>query len=199
VRLIGIFAAVLWSLAAPRTATAQSFGVAKFLAGGAVALGMHEAGHVVLDLAAGASPGLEGVRFGTLPFFAITHEPVSPVREFAISSAGFCVQHASSEIILTRRPRLRDEQAPVLKGMLAFNVLASVAYAGAVFGGVGPEERDTRGMALAADVAEPIVGVMLLMPAALDAMRYYRPEARWVRWVSRAAKAGGVVLIARSL
>jgi hypothetical protein len=175
-----------------------AFGVARFLTGGVLALAMHEGGHVAFDVAFDASPGLKRVRFGPLPFFAITHDQVSPVREFAISSAGFWVQHASSEIILTRHPRLRQERSPVMKGILAFNVLASVAYAGAAFGRTGPAERDTRGMALTAGVGEPVIGSLILTPALLDAVRYYKPETSWTRWASRAAKVGGVLLIARA-
>ncbi len=171
---------------------------ALFLAGGALGLGSHEGGHLLLDAAFSASPGLRQVSFGPLPFFAITHDPLSPGREFAVSSAGFWVQHASSEIILVRHPRLRDKHAPLLKGMLAFNVLASVAYAGAAFAGAGPDERDTRGIALSARLREPWIGAVILAPAALDAARYFRPDAGWVRWASRAAKAGGVLLIARA-
>ena len=40
-----------------------------------------------------------------------------------------------------------DEHAPFAKGVLAFNVAASAAYAGAAFARTGPYERDTRGMA----------------------------------------------------
>jgi hypothetical protein len=197
-RLIGVaLVAVLMARASP--AHAQStFGVGGFLAGGALALAMHEGGHLTLDLAFDASPGVKGVRFGPLPFFAITHDPVSPAREFAISSAGFWVQHASSEIILTRHPRLREERAPVMKGILAFNVLASMAYAGAALARAGPAERDTRGMALTARVEEPVIGAMVLMPALLDATRYYTGASRWLTWASRASKIGGVLLIARA-
>lgn len=192
-------AVALLCLLAPELASAQSASqIARFLAGGTLALGMHEAGHLSLDLATGASPGLKGVRFGPLPFFAITHEPVSPGREFAISSAGFWVQHSTSEILLTRRPRLRAQDAPLLKGILAFNVLASVAYAGAAFTGAGPSERDTLGMATSAGVPEPAIGSMILIPAVADGARYFRPEAKWLVWVSRAAKIGGVVLIAKA-
>ena len=38
------------------------------------------------------------------------------------------MQRAESEWLLTRRPRLRHERAPFAKGVLAFDVLASVAY-----------------------------------------------------------------------
>lgn len=171
---------------------------ALFVAGGALGLAVHEAGHVTADVAFGVSPGLRKVSFGPLPFFAITHDPVSPAREFVISSAGFWMQHASSELILSRRPRLREERAPLLKGILAFNILAAVAYAGAAFATTGPDERDTRGMALSARMAEPWIGATILAPAALDAARYYQPDVAWLRWTSRAAKIGGALLIVRA-
>ena len=83
----------------------------------------------------------------------------------------------------------------MLKGLLAFNVVTSVIYSGAAFVRRGPLERDTRGMALSADVDEPWIGVTVLAPAVLDAARYYRPNSRVLRWASRAAKVGGVLLI----
>ena len=46
----------------------------------------------------------------------------------------FSVQHATSEWILTSHPDLRHKRAPFLKGWLAWNVLASAAYATAAFG-----------------------------------------------------------------
>jgi hypothetical protein len=172
--------------------------VAKFLAGAAAGLAMHEAGHVATDVMFGATPGVKKVTFAGLPFFAITHPTVSPAREFVISSAGFWVQEASSEILLTRVPRLRAHAAPFAKGLLAFNTLASVAYAGAAFARVGPDERDTRGMAAAARLREPWIGGAVLAPAVLDAARYYKPEIRWLRWASRASKVAGVLLVMRA-
>jgi hypothetical protein len=169
----------------------------KFLGGGAFGLVAHESGHLLFDGLFDANPGVKKVSFHGIPFFAITHDSVSPRREFIIDSAGFWVQEATSELILSRRPNLRQERAPVLKGMLAFNVLASVSYAGAAFARTGPVERDTRGMADALRWKEPYVGLLILIPAILDAVRYYDPGARWAVWGSRAAKIGGVVLIAR--
>ena len=184
---------------APGTAASQSAGdVVGFLAGGAVGLGLHEGGHIVTNLAMGSAPGIRGVKFGPIPFFAITHEFLSPAPEFAISSAGFWAQHLSSEWILSRQPHLRDESNPLLKGLLAFNVLASAAYAGAAFGGVGPPERDTRGMAVSTGIREPWIGAWILGPAALDAARYYAHDPAWLRWTSRAIKAGGVLLILKA-
>jgi hypothetical protein len=182
---------------APQHVSAMDIG--QFFAGAALGLGLHESGHLILDVAFDASPGVRKVSAGFIPFFAITHQPVSPVREFAISSAGFWVQHVTSEVILSRRPGLRFEHAPVAKGLLAFNVLTSVMYAGAAFARRGPIERDTHGMAVAAGVPEPWVGVSILAPATLDAVRYYQPRSRWLRWTSRASKVAGALLIVKAV
>lgn len=172
--------------------------VVPFLAGALGGLAAHEGGHLLLDVAFDARPGVKRVEFHGIPFFAITHRPdLSRRREMAVSSAGFWVQHAGSEWILTSRPRLRDQRAPVLKGIVAFNVLTSAAYAGAAFARTGPPERDTRGMAVAARVDERWIGAMILAPAALDAWRYFHPDAKWATWTSRALKAGMMLLVIR--
>ncbi len=150
-----------------------------------------------LDVAFGAAPGVKRVAFGPLPFFAITHEPVSPVRELAIASAGFWVQEVGNEILL-QGGGLRRRDAPLLKGVFAFNVLASAAYTGAAFARTGPAERDTRGIAAAAGIDERWVGGMVLAPAVFDALRYYKPDTGWLRWASRAAKAGSVLLLVKA-
>jgi hypothetical protein len=189
-------ALVLCCMAAP--ARAQTASVAQFFAGAALGLGLHESGHVVFDAAFDAHPGVRKVSAGFIPFFAITHESVTPLKEFTISSAGFWMQHGGSEFLLSRRPDLRHEHAFVAKGFLAFNVLTSVMYAGAAFTRRGPAERDTRGMALGADIAEPWIGATILAPAVLDGARYYRPRSRALRWASRGAKVAGALLILKA-
>jgi hypothetical protein len=172
---------------------------AQFLAGGAAGLAIHEAGHVATAIAFDARPSVGAIRFGPIPFFAVRHAPVTRRREFVISSAGFWMQHASSEWLLTRRPRLRGERAPVAKGILAFNLGASAVYSVAAFGSFGPGERDTLGMArsLGRDgVSEAWVGALILAPAVLDGYRYLHPEARWAAWVSRGVKVAAVALTA---
>lgn len=151
-----------------------------------------------MDLAVGTTPGIKRVSYAGIPFFAITHDPVSAPKEFAISSAGFWAQHLSSELILVRRPNLRHERATVMKGMLAFNVLVSVMYAGAAIAQTGPEERDTRGMAVSVALAEPWMAPVILTPAVFDAVRYFKPQSRTAKWVSRAAKVGGVLLVIKA-
>ena len=37
-----------------------------------------------------------------------------------------------------------------------------------------------------------------LAPALLDGARYYRPDAAWLKWASRAVKVGGALLIVRA-
>src|SRR3954470_1231288 len=170
----------------------------KFLGGGAIGLAAHESGHLLFDGIFNANPSIKKVSFHGIPFFAITHDAgLSPRKEFIIDSAGFWVQEATNEVLLSRRPNLRNEHAPFTKGVFAFNVIASFAYSGAAFARTGPFERDTRGMAEALRWKEPYVGLLILLPAILDAVRYYDSGARWATWGSRAAKVGGVVLIAR--
>src|SRR3954462_10848392 len=100
-----------------------------FLAGGAIGLGAHESGHLLFDGIFDANPGIKKVSFHGLPFFAITHDSGLPPRQdFVIDSAGFWVQEATNEWLLTTRPDLRRERAPLAKGVFAFNVGASIAY-----------------------------------------------------------------------
>jgi hypothetical protein len=182
--------------AAPAAPVNRLESASVFLAGGAVAFGAHESGHLLFDLLFDADPGIDKVEFHGIPFFAITHKSgLSPREEFTISSAGFWMQHAGNEWLLTRRPGLHHERAPFAKGMVAFNVLASVAYAGAAFAQTGPAERDTLGMATSARIDEPWIGAMILTPAVLDAWRYFHPDAKWAVWASRAAKVGMVLLV----
>jgi hypothetical protein len=171
---------------------------AKFLVGAAIGLGAHEAGHVISGAIFGADPGVKPITYGPLPFFAITHEPVSPAREYIIAASGFFMQHATSEWVLTRRPGLAGEHAPYAKGLLAFNVMTSAVYATAAFGRFGPAERDTLAMAEALDVGEPLVGAMILAPAVVDTWRYFKPGSKWAPWVSRALKVGAVVAVVRA-
>jgi hypothetical protein len=173
-------------------------GITSFLAGGVIGLGAHEAGHLLANVALEEKPGLRKVDFLGIPFFAITHRSgLPPRREFVISSAGFWVQHAGNEWLLGRRPNLRHERAPLAKGVLTFNVLASTAYAGVAFARTGPVERDTRGMADSMRVDERWIGALVLAPAVLDAWRYFHPDSKWAAWTSRGVKIGMVVMVVR--
>lgn len=169
------------------------------LAGGAAGLGFHELGHVGAAEALGAHPQVKRIQAGPLPFFAIAHDAVGRRREYAVSAAGFWVQHATAEWILTRHPDLRHERAPFRKGLLTFHLVTSTVYGIAGLAGTGPSERDTRGMAVSlgrSGVAEGAVGALVWAPAVLDAYRYMRPESRWAKWASRGAKIAVVALVA---
>ena len=97
----------------PTPISAQTFAeTAKLIGGAAVGLAVHESAHVVADFASGVTPGVKKVTFGPIPFFAITHDPVTPTREFVISSAGFWAQEALTEYLLVAHPELRSEDAP---------------------------------------------------------------------------------------
>jgi hypothetical protein len=81
-------------------------------------------------------------------FFAITHEPVSPVGSlrYRRPASGCSTRRARS--CSRRRPDVRMEHAPVAKGLLASTSRHRSIYAGAAFSRRGPGERDTRGMAV---------------------------------------------------
>jgi hypothetical protein len=177
----------------------------KFLGGAALGLAMHESGHLVFDVILDTNPRLEAIHFGPFPFFALTHDSGrSPREEFTISSAGFWVQEATNEWLLSRRwcraaaapCSLRDDDAWVAKGVFAFNVLNSVGYGIVAFARAGPAERDTRGMS-AIGIDERVIGAIVLAPAVLDAYRYFRPDSKTAAWLSRGVKIGSVLLVLR--
>lgn len=195
------FAALLsLLLLPPAPARAQ---VGAFLAGGAAGLIVHEAGHVATGLVLDANPGFTRLDYGVIPFFAVTHDPVSRRREYLISSSGFFAQHAASEWLLGRDAAgrsLRGRASAFRKGWLTFNLATSALYTAAALGRFGPPERDTRGMAVSAGddgIAEPAVGVLILVPAVLDGVRYLRDDPAWARWSSRAVKAGLLLIAIR--
>jgi hypothetical protein len=177
----------------------------KFLGGAALGLAMHESGHLIFDVIFDTNPRLEGIHFGPFPFFALTHDAGrSPREEFTISSAGFWVQEATNEWLLSRRwcrgastpCTFREENAWIAKGVFAFNVLNSVGYSIVAFAKAGPPERDTRGMATIG-IDERVIGAIVLAPALLDAYRYFRPDSRTAAWLSRGVKVGSVLLVFR--
>lgn len=169
-----------------------------FTTGAVAALAAHEAGHLAFNVAFDADPTVKRVEFAGIPFFALTHRrTLSPRREAIVASAGFWVQHATNEWLLTARPDLRRRRAPFAKGVLAFNLLTSAVYSGAAFARTGPFERDTRALADAARIDERWVGVFVLAPAAFDAWRYFEPESKAAVWLSRGAKIAMVGLVLR--
>lgn len=168
-----------------------------FFGGAAIGLGVHESGHVITGHFFSANPRIEPLHYGFIPFFKVEHDPVTRKREFVISSAGMWMQYIDSEWILTARPRLRDEHAPLLKGILAFDVATSLVYSVAAFGEIGPPERDTRGIAVSlgrTGAPEPAIGALILAPAVFDSWRYLDPSAKWPKWASRGAKISLVLL-----
>lgn len=170
-----------------------------FLAGAGAGLLAHETSHVFFDVTFGAAPGIKGVNFHGIPFFAITHSQVSRRKEFVISSVGFWTQQALDEWLLTRRPRLKEERAPFAKGLLAFGIGASVAYGAAALARTGPPERDTRGMAVSYGpdgIDERWIGALVLAPAVIDGVRYLAPDRKWPIWSSRAVK---ILMVAMTL
>jgi hypothetical protein len=171
----------------------------KFLAGGGVSFIEHEAAHLVLDVVFDAHPYLKSIDFGGIPFFAVAHRPIPPRQEFAVSSAGFWTQEATSEWLLTRHPDVRRLHAPFEKGSFAFDVLTSAGYGVVAMLEAGPPERDTHGMAVSSGVDERVIGALVLAPALLDIYRYFNPESRWAVWSSRAVKMGAAALVLKRM
>jgi len=166
-----------------------------FVGGIAAGFAVHEGSHLALDLAFDAHPRVKGVRFGVLPFFAVTHDSGLPDRrESLISGAGFFSQHAMSEAILSRRAP-EAGLSSFEKGAVAFHVATSAGYAVAAFSKYGPYERDTRGLADSLHVDERIVGAFVLAPAVFDTWRYFRPRSRAARWGSRLSKVAYLGLL----
>jgi hypothetical protein len=184
-------------VSSPSRTAARARRTLLFLTGAASGLAVHESGHVMFGAAFGAHPRVRPLEGSAIPFFKIVHDPVSRRKEFVISSAGLWMQYAGSEWMLTARPHLRDEHAPFLKGMLAFDLATSTMYSVAAFTRTGPSERDTRGIAVFLGkngAPEPAIGLMVLAPAVLDGYRFLKPEARWATWASRSVKIASVIL-----
>jgi hypothetical protein len=166
----------------------------------------HESGHIAMNLMMGNVPAFEGLLvFGFIPFFAITpridcrgevcttHDGErfagGPRGKYAIVSAGFNVQHLTDEVLLTRRPNLRYEDAPYQKGVLAFNVFLSCMYAFGALTTLQDPHGDMAGMTRLSNVHYVPLTFALLAPAAMDTVRYFLPHTqRWSAWVSRGTK-----------
>jgi hypothetical protein len=166
----------------------------------------HELGHVLMNLAYGNVPTIEGLRYGGfIPFFRIspgiscndvgcfhieTGEPFKGGRSgvYMITSAGFNVQHLVSELILSIDPQLRYHRSPFQKGLLFFNLSLSVGYVLSTWFQVKPPIGDIHGMASAAQVNPNALALLIIIPAGLDIFRFFVPDSKWAPWVSRAAK-----------
>jgi hypothetical protein len=194
----------------PPSSTARTLGLGSL--GFVTGFLAHESGHLAANLMLGNVPAFEGLMvFGFIPFFAITprincygdectkHDgerfAAGHRGKYAIVSAGYNVQHLTDEVLLTRRPGLRFEDAPYQKGVLAFNVFLSCMYAFAALTGLQDPHGDMAGMARLSNVHHVPLAFALLAPAALDTFRYFVPGSqRWSAWVSRGTKLAFVGL-----
>ena len=185
---------------------------AAFVAGVLTGLAGHELGHMLSDLAYGNRPALRGeLEFGFIPFVFVdprincSADPCvgwdgKPFRggrrgKFAVQTIGFNVQNLGSEVVLTHASDLRRRRAPFRKGLLAFNALTSLAYAASAIARVEPEHGDVHNNARLRHVNRDLFAAMVLLPAALDLYRYFRPGSRWAPSVSRGSKAAFLGLV----
>jgi hypothetical protein len=161
----------------------------KFSTGAFVALLGHESGHLIANYSLDTQPFAKSVHYGPIPFFTIEPgRPLTPHEHYITASAGFNAQHIINEYLLARRPDLRNQNEPFLKGMVTFNFWLTVGYAATAFAGSGPEERDTKGMADSLGWSEESIGALILVPTALDTYRYKHPDAKWAKTASRLSK-----------
>jgi hypothetical protein len=175
-------------------------------AGGALSgLALHEMGHVTANLAYGNVPGLKGIVYAhVIPWFVIDSrltltDGVYYKRDgsvfvgggrayYVINTAGFMVQNLGSEIILSMRPRIFHEHAPLLKGLLWMNMLLSIGYGGASLLGVEDVHGDIYGGARHSGYPHQLIAGVVLSNGALDMLRYFLPDSPWLAWLSRASK-----------
>ena len=160
-----------------------------FALGAASAFVGHEMGHMAMDVIFGKSVSFVGVSLGPIPFFAI--QPccnLTPRENYVIGSAGFVVGDVSSELILQIAPTLRSRRHAFLKGVLMFDILLAAGYAVTGFAGIGPSQSDVNTMARGLGVPPWQVGVMLMVPAAVDLYRYFVPRSVWAPWTSISGK-----------
>lgn len=187
----------------PVTATT----VALFVAGGVGAFVAHESGHLLANALLHNRPRFVPMwGFGFLPFFAISPELACSSQgcikadgtrfgpglrgKYLIVTAGFEMQHLTSELLLTQAPQLRRLRAPWRKGWLAFNIGLSVAYALTSVLHIEDSHGDAGGAAYASGYPRPVVAAWLIAPAALDLYRYLNGDSTWAPWMSRGVKAG---------
>jgi len=169
----------------------------KFFEGAFTALAGHESGHYIANAAVGSDPYLAPVHYGPIPFFTIEpNHHLDNHDHYITASAGFNAQNIINEWILTSHPNLSKEDKPYLKGMATFNFWLTIGYAASAFAGTGPDQRDTKGMADSLGWNEKWVGVMILVPTALDTYRYKHPDSKWAIWASRISKLAMIGLAA---
>jgi hypothetical protein len=194
----------LWDASLTSIRDAPSAGL--WAAGAASGFVSHEAGHLLANYLLGNKPAWVGLRgFGVVPFFAISPELSCndlgctkadaswfvPGRRgmYLISTAGFTVQHITSEIALSQDAWLRYHHAPFEKGFLAFNILLSIGYALSTLAGVEDSHGDAGGAAAVAHLPKPIFATLLILPAVFDTVRFLLPDATWAVGASRGSKA----------
>lgn len=181
--------------------------VVTFAAGALSGFLLHETGHLASNFMLGNVPRVQGMLvWGFVPFFVLSpdikcsgmndcqkrngsHFTPGERGDVYIVTAGFSVQHLTDEFILGVAPDLAHQYAPFRKGLLGFNIVLSVLYAASAYAGIEDQHGDVHGMARRLQVSDRWVATMLLLPAALDAYRYFYPGSAWATWASRIVKA----------
>jgi hypothetical protein len=181
--------------------------VALFLGGAATAFLAHESCHVVMNYALGSHPHIGPVTYlGFIPFFSISPSANCTASGscyqddgtrfgpgargmYAIVIAGVQCQQVEDEIILSTEPRLRYQEAPFRKGLLAMNTGLAIGYAFSNWMNIEPPEGDLASNdRLLGKLPKGALAAAVFVPAVLDILRYLWPDSPWLPWVSRLSK-----------
>lgn len=171
----------------------------------------HESGHLLVNAMLGNQPRFVFIKgFGFIPFVAISPElschehgctkpngtafPSGRQGMYAISTAGFNMQHLGSEIILTADPYLRYHNKPWQKGFLTFNIALSIGYAVSSLLNIEESHGDAGGAAQVANMPKPWFGTLLILPAVMDTLRFMYPDWSVLPWLSRTSKSAMIGL-----
>lgn len=196
----------------PSLTSIHNWPTAGFYAFGALsAFAAHESGHLLVNAILGNQPRFVLIKgFDFIPFVAISPElscndqgctqadgtAFSSGRSgmYAISTAGFTVQHIGSEIILTADPYLHYHEKPWQKGFLTFNIALSIGYAVSSLLNIEESHGDAGGAAQVSGIAKPWFGTLLILPAIMDTLRFIYPDWVILPWLSRTGKSAMVGL-----
>lgn len=173
----------------------------------------HESAHLSMNFALGNTPRFRPIRglFGA-PFVAISPDIscqgakcegadgqrfAAGVRGRAwIASAGFVMQWATSEMILSDMPDVLYRNEPFLQEWLALNVTLALAYAITCASGIESDFGDASGLATHGHMPRSATAALVATPALVDAARAVWPERPWIKWAARASKLVFVGLVA---
>ena len=108
-----------------------------------------------------------------------------------LAYSGIFTMNITNEVLLTRHPDLIDRDRPFQKGMFFSNIFIPLFY---TFKGYDDPNSDLLLVQRSTGLDRWQVNAMVIVPAALDVYRYYHPEKKKLRRISRIAKLIPVII-----